>query len=162
VYVRAVNKLLVASERRGDPDEEQVDAQVELPFPKDGVVYRGGGLKEEHRLFYEEGKEFRVPGFLAASFEYETAYNFMCRADRRKEPCVAWEIHVDPDGKDKKWCRCAHVNYVESSNVKKEKEYLFAPYAPFKVKQVRPSPCPRIATRLLHHLGSSQRPFDAR
>jgi hypothetical protein len=30
-----------------------------------------------------------------------------------------------------------HVNYVNASNVSGEAEYLFAPYSPFTVKEVR-------------------------
>jgi hypothetical protein len=127
VIVRAISMLLVI---------RRLTIQV-IKFPPNGVVFRGGGLPEEHRGFYESGREFRVPGFLASSFAKETAEHFMCSARARGEPCVMWEIHVDPAGERSPAKRCMHVNYVERSNLPGEMEYLFAPYSPFTVKQVR-------------------------
>jgi hypothetical protein len=57
-------------------------------------------------------------------------------SDERGEPCVMWEVHVDPAGKYSPARRCKHVNYVERTNVVEEKEYLFAPYSPFTVTEV--------------------------
>ncbi len=144
MFSRAVNQLLVVREMRDYFEEEhhQDDAgQQAAPFPDEGLLHRGGSLPEEYWAFFEEGRQFRVAGFLATSFDYATAFQFMCRADKRNEPCVAWEIRVDPRGKDQPWRRCMHVNYVQSSNVSAEKEYLFAPYSPFTVKQVSTRVC---------------------
>ena len=126
VFVRAMNILLVV--RR----EEMKDVE----FPTEGVVYRGGGLPQVHTNFYTEGKSFRVAGFLASSFSIEKAHSFMIFADNRQEPCVLWEIHVDPRGKTSLVHRCKHVSYVQRTNVPGEQEYLFAPYSPFTVKEV--------------------------
>lgn len=112
-------------------------ATEQIKFPLNGVVYRGGGLPDEHRSFFKLGREFRVAGFLASSFSQETAEHFMSSARARGEPCIMWEIHVDPAGESSPAKRCMHVSYVERSNMPGEKEYLFAPYLPFTVKQVR-------------------------
>ncbi len=129
VFVRAVNTLLVTKPRAG---------LAEVNFPRDGVTYRGGGLPDEHKDFFMAGKSFRVAGFLASSFSKNVALNFMCTADmERNEPCVLWEIHVDPEGARIPTRRCCHVNYVERTLVNyPEEEYLFAPYSPFTVESV--------------------------
>ena len=37
----------------------------------------GGGFDDAHRDFFTVGKQFRVPGFLATSFERATALRFL-------------------------------------------------------------------------------------
>jgi hypothetical protein len=125
VIVRAINTLLIT--RRGDLGM--------VKFPPNGITYRGGGLPDAHRSFFTAGKKYRVPGFLATSFSQKVAEDFMMYADGRGEPCVLWIVHVHPDGEHSKARRCMHVNFVERSNVQGEDEYLFAPYAPFTVRQ---------------------------
>ena len=126
VIVRAINSLLIT--RRGNIEV--------IRFPPQGIVYRGGGLPDEHRGFFHPDRKYRVPGFLATSFSRRVAGKFMTWADKRGEPCVLWIIHVDPEGEHCEERRCVHVNYVTRTNVDGEDEYLFAPYAPFTVKQV--------------------------
>jgi hypothetical protein len=41
-----------------------------------GVLWRGGGLPEEHRGFYVAGVKYRVPGFLATSASQRVTDNF--------------------------------------------------------------------------------------
>jgi hypothetical protein len=125
VIVRAVNTLLIT--RREDVHM--------VKFPPNGITYRGGGLPDAHRGFFTAGKKYRVPGFLATSFSRNVAEKFMRWADMREEPCVLWIVHVDPDGEYSEARKCMHVNFVERSNVEGEDEYLFAPYAPFTVRQ---------------------------
>jgi hypothetical protein len=126
IIVRAINTLLITRRMTMEP----------IKFPEKGVVYRGGGLLDEHRDFFQPGREFRVPGFLATSFLQATAEQFMCNARARGEPSIIWRIHVDPAGEHSPARRCMHVSYVERSNMPDEKEYLFAPYSPFTVKEV--------------------------
>ena len=128
VIVRAVNTLLIS--RRKDLQFVQ--------FPRDGVTYRGGGLPHNHKAFFQCGTKYRVPGFLATSFSQQVADRFMLWADQRGENCVLWIIHVDPEGEHLASKRCLHVNYVEhrALGVPLEEEYLFAPYAPFTVRDV--------------------------
>ena len=121
-----MNTLLVS--RRGEQDN--------IRFPSGGVVYRGGGLPQDHIEFYEVGKAFRVAGFLATSFSVNKAIDFMGYADYRNEPCVLWDIRVDPRGETSNVYRCKHVSYVTYSDLPGEEEYLFAPYSPFTVKEV--------------------------
>ena len=127
VIARGVNTLLIT--RRTDAHE--------IISPPNGVVYRGGGLSDQHRQFYHVGKKYRVPGFLATSFSQEVAESFMTWADRRGEPCVLWIVHVVPEGESSNARKCMHVNYVTRSEAENEQEYLFAPYAPFTVREVR-------------------------
>jgi hypothetical protein len=126
IIVRAINTLLIT--RRGDVNM--------IRFPPNGIVYRGSGLPDQHRSFFQSGRKYRVPGFLATSFSRNVAERFMMWADRRGEPCVLWIIHVDPAGEHSEARRCMHVNFVTRSHVDREDEYLFVPYAPFQVKQV--------------------------
>jgi hypothetical protein len=121
VFVRAVNTLLVT--RRKDV--------FNLRFPPNGVTYRGGGLPDKYRAFYHVGKQFRVAGFFSSSFSRDTAVEFMSSARMREEPCVLWEIHMDPAGERLLNRRCMQVSFIERTN-----EYLYAPYAPFTVKHV--------------------------
>jgi hypothetical protein len=147
VIVRAINTLLIT--RRGDLEI--------VKFPPNGVTYRGGGLPDAHRGFFTAGKQYRVPGFLATSFSWKVAEDFMMYADMREEPCVMWIVHVDPDGEHSKARRCMHVNFVERSNVKGEDEYLFAPYAPFTVIEVHEGsglPCDPHVIKVLAALDS--------
>jgi hypothetical protein len=126
VLARAVNELLLW--RRKDA--------ARCRFPPKAVTYRGGGLPDQYKSFYQVGKVFRVAGYLATSFSQATAEEFMCMAGQREEPCVLWEIHVDPEGEHSATKRCQHVAYVTHANVPGEEEYLYAPYAPFTVKSV--------------------------
>jgi len=87
VIVTAINTLLVT--RR--------DGMAIMRFPRNGKTYRGGGLPAQHRVFFTPGKMFRVAGFLATSFLEAKAQEFMCMADRRGEPCVMWEVRLDPE-----------------------------------------------------------------
>ena len=127
VFTRAVNTLLVS---------ERKHAGVLVKFPSRGKTYRGGGIPDHFRAFFDQHKTFCVAGFLATSFSREKAEEFMCFADQRGEPCVMWEVQVDPAGERSAARRCLHVNYVTRSNVPGEDEYLFAPYSPFTVKEV--------------------------
>jgi hypothetical protein len=124
--VRAINTLLIT----GRTDKSMIR------FPPGGIVYRGGGLPDEHRKFYKPGKKYRVPGFLATTFSSVVAGTFIASADRRGEPCVLWVVHLDPAGEHSVARRCMHVNFVTHTNVQGEGEYLFAPYAPFEVMAV--------------------------
>jgi len=45
-------------------------------------------------------------------------------------------VFLDERGATQARYQCKHVNYVERSNVEGEQEFLFAPYAPFRVRGV--------------------------
>ena len=71
-------------------------------------------------------RKFRQPAFLATSFSEDVARGFI--ADVPAEyPKVLWLVRIDPERK------CLHVNFVKTSNVAGEEEYLFAPYSAFTV-----------------------------
>jgi hypothetical protein len=120
-FVCTINQVLVKKKR---------DPLASLrPSPPDGLVYRGGGFKHEYADFFQPGKKYRVPGFLATSFEKSVARGFMERAHQYcGVPCVLWTIRVD--------AACMHVNYIKNTYVDNEKEYLFTPYSPFQVIRV--------------------------
>ena len=87
-----------------------------MRYPPGGMSHRGGGLPLAHLPFFTEGKKFRVPMFLATSFDEDVAYRLAallmtachdcsltcCRfwymAFDRGEPPVHWIIRVDPRG----------------------------------------------------------------
>uniref|UniRef100_A0A6U4TLV5 NAD(+)--protein-arginine ADP-ribosyltransferase n=1 Tax=Hemiselmis andersenii TaxID=464988 RepID=A0A6U4TLV5_HEMAN len=112
------------------------DMKKSKHFPPGGLLHRGGGLPDEHFGFYQEGKEFRVPGFLATSVSDEVANGFMVRARAREENAVLWRVFLDERGATQPRYQCMHVNFVEKSNVEGEEEFLFAPYSPFTVRKV--------------------------
>ena len=74
VVVRGINLLCVM--RR---DESK------LLYPPGGESHRGGGLPLQHVPFFAPGKKFRVPMFLATSFDEDVAYKCCSRA----RVCVA-------------------------------------------------------------------------
>ena len=61
--VRGINLLCVT---RRDPSK--------LRFPPGGKSHRGGGLPAAHAPFFSVGKKFRVPMYLATSFDEDVAY----------------------------------------------------------------------------------------
>jgi hypothetical protein len=63
VVVRGINLLCVT--RRDE---------TTLRYPPGGQSHRGGGLPLEHAPFFVAGKKFRVPMFLATSFDEDVAY----------------------------------------------------------------------------------------
>ena len=93
--------------------------------PPDNICYRGGGFDDQHRAFFNEGKVFRQPAFLATSFERGVAERFVQRSSMPSR--ILWKILIDPHNK------CRHVNLVRKTNVAGEEEYLFAPFSVFTV-----------------------------
>jgi len=61
--VRGINLLCVT---RREPSN--------MRYPPGGKSHRGGALPAQHLSFFTEGLKFRVPMFLATSFEEEVAY----------------------------------------------------------------------------------------
>jgi hypothetical protein len=105
--VRGINLLCVS---RRDPSK--------LRYPPGGKSHRGGGLPAAHMSFFTVGKKYRVPMFMATSFDEEVAYRrellpmlcarglrlivrvgrFWLMAFDRGEPPVHWIVQVDPRG----------------------------------------------------------------
>jgi hypothetical protein len=133
VVVRGINAMCVL---RRDSSK--------LMFPPGGVSYRGGGLPLQHVVqlpgqpspFFVAGKKYRVPMFLATSFNLHVAQNFSVMAAQRGEPPVIWTVKVDPRGEAQLLYRCKHVNQVSKSNVDGESEFLYAPYSVFTIESV--------------------------
>ena len=126
-------------------------------FPPSAITHRGGALPLQHLAFFTAGKKYRVPMFLATSFNEMTAYGFWydllthlpapcppppsraalsmpilssCTRYRKfdeGQTPVHWVIHLDPAGQHNLMKRCKHVNLVSGSNVDGEEEFLFAP-----------------------------------
>ena len=142
--VECINSLLVGSRGRLQkiPDEVVVFPSVcNLEGPAYGLPasYRGAGMPIDKLEFYQGlvGKSFRVSGLLATSLSTTISYGFMNMARENGLPAAIYIITYDPRGKDDVRYTCKHVNYVNASNVSGEAEYLFAPYSPFTVKEVR-------------------------
>ena len=86
VLARAMNANLVAG--RGVPVKDQVfhrgpDAEGKCRSTKASVCFRGGGFRDtpEMREFFQEGKLYRAPQFVATSFQREVAQGFINRAE---------------------------------------------------------------------------------
>ena len=71
VLILAINKLCVVRGARSD---------AALKFPDHGVTYRGGALPDEHQAFFTAGKKYRVPGFLATSFNESSELSLVRRS----------------------------------------------------------------------------------
>jgi GrpB-like predicted nucleotidyltransferase (UPF0157 family) len=69
VIVRAINALCIVRRESSS-----------LKFPPDDVSHRGGALPPKHRDFFSVGLKYRVPMYLATSFEEDKAYEFWCAA----------------------------------------------------------------------------------
>eukprot|EP00667_Euglena_gracilis_P004268 EG_transcript_4291 len=97
-----------------------------------GVVYRGGGLPNEHRDFFAPQQTYRVPMFLATSVDRNTSIQQFCRraALQQRLPPVLWVVHLDQK------LGCKHVNHLKRSECEGEEEYLFSPYSVFTVQEV--------------------------
>lgn len=101
-----------------------------------------------HRPFFKPLKKYRVPGFVATSFQEATAKTF---ADKNSvlsgKPQVLWEVHVT--GEEDPTQRCKHVNYVLNGLVDGEAEYLFTAYSVFTVRRCEWSDDPTIPSRIV-------------
>lgn len=86
-------------------------------------------------MAFVKNRKYRVPMFLATSFERKIATQFAARSGG--DSAVLWEVEVDPEGKDDFLRRCKHVSFLPKSHVKTEKEFLFAPYSVFTVVSVK-------------------------
>jgi hypothetical protein len=123
-----------------------------VPVPTDGLCFRGGGLKDEHKSFFTAGKVYRYPGFLATSLREDCCDRFLFLAvEEQGLPPVKWIIHLDPRGDEKHpehkfEFQCKHVNFVHNSLTSNEYEYLFTQFSIFTVISVdwstsrRPNP----------------------
>jgi hypothetical protein len=94
-------------------------------------VYRGGGFDATTQPFFAVGKQYRVPGFLATSFDERTAKVFIQRS--RMPARVLWIVRLKRDCATNAAHRCKHVNLVTKSDLPDEKEFLFVPYSAFTV-----------------------------
>ncbi|KAK3260101.1 hypothetical protein CYMTET_30926 [Cymbomonas tetramitiformis] len=142
-----------------DFDKREDHRHMDDPFGCK-LCFRGGGFGRDpkYRDFFECGKMYRAPMYLATSLDDSVAKAFMARHSPGTDP-IFWTIHV-PDG-------CQNVNHLPKSvfqhpgKTKKmedsqeepegeepdhpqEDEYLFVPYsawyAPFMLQYLRSSP----------------------
>lgn len=114
-------------------------------FPAGGVTYKGGGFGSAPELkeFFSEGKQYRVAGFLATSFDQSVARCFIFTAEAAgNAEQVLWVVNIDPAGEMTPAKRAQHVNYVFNSHIvdaagqPREAEFLFALYLIFTVRSV--------------------------
>eukprot|EP01045_Picozoa_sp_COSAG04_P008877 COSAG04_NODE_501_length_13363_cov_9.158137_5_plen_759_part_00 len=132
-------------------------APAAVPFPDGGLTLRGGGFDDVHQGFFTVGKQFRVPGFLATSFERATALRFVRQGEAWCGQGILWVVRVDPTGEHDPSKRCKHVNFVSHSLIVDhagapvEREYLFAAYSIFTVRSVEWNVEIDAATNLVGH-----------
>jgi hypothetical protein len=102
---------------------------VDVEWPGDFKLYRGGGLPVEHQSFFSVGKEYRVPMYLATSTDRGVCLRTFCyRAhSATNHPPVLFTVLIDPAA------RCVHVNGIKRTNCPDESEFLFVPYSVFQV-----------------------------
>ena len=107
-----------------------------IKWPKSNTTYRGTSMPRAALMWYTQGKEYRVPMYLATSSDEDKAEEFM-RGGSGLEP-VMFIFHFD------KVKRCKHVNFVNKTTVKGENEFLFAPYSVFTVRRAEVVKEPRV------------------
>ncbi len=90
----------------------------------------------QHHGFYQPGRKYRAPGFVATSFTDDVARSFAQRARESGLPAVLWVVHMHPEGRRNPKYACKHVNLVRKTHVAGEAEYLFSPYSVFTVRSV--------------------------
>ena len=104
-----------------------------IEWPKDDLLYRGGGIPLSEIKNFKEGLKYRCPMFLATSTQRKIGEMFCHRAVQRKIDSVLYIFHLDSVSKTK----CYNVNSIsDHSNVANEKEFLFLPYSIFTVRFV--------------------------
>ena len=107
-------------------------------------------MPREFRSFFSPGKAYRANMFIATSFREDVSVNtFLQRLETPsaaqnpawQEP-VLWIFHFD--GSLEETQRCVHVNFIDRTDgtVRKEDEFLFAPYSCFTVRSVDWDPAP--------------------
>jgi hypothetical protein len=135
---RAINLNLTEARGGGNTD-----------FPPLGVSWRGGGFMDtpETRAFFVPGRKYRVPNYLATSFDKGVTTAFLGRVkfSGPVNALVLWKVQVNKDGKTDNNFKCRHVNLVKAKTrslqqyeqqTRSEKEYLFAAFSPFTVTKV--------------------------
>jgi hypothetical protein len=123
--------------------------EARAEFPTNSHTFRGTAFDNAHRHFFVEGKKYRVPGFVATSFDETTALGFAVRNGLDLgQPAVLWVVHVDPAGEHDPTRRCKHVNFVHNGLAGRENEYLFTAYSVFTVRRVEWSDDPKTLSRI--------------
>ena len=84
IIIRGINQLCAV--RRKETDQK---------FPASTITHRGGALPLQHLPFFTEGKNYRVPMFVATSFNEMTAYAFWYRKFDEGQTPVHWVVHLD-------------------------------------------------------------------
>ena len=80
-------------------------------------------MPPQHISFFEVTRRYRVPGFLSASYDKGAAAQYLRNGKNVTEHCILWTIRV----------KSKHVYYIRNP----DEEYLFPPYFPFMVLEVR-------------------------
>ena len=121
-----------------------------VPWPHDFILYRGGGLPNEHAFFFTVGKVYRVPMFLATSTDWGYCKREFCSRAQYSSclPPVLYILYIHPQH------RCLHVNYVTRTNCGDEREFLFVPYSVFEVARVEWQQWPTWESPHLIHLNA--------
>jgi hypothetical protein len=156
VIARALNQNLVVTPR---PGTGRAGAHGHAAFPPQPWTWRGGGFgvgssaggavsPAALRVFFEEarrsGQPYRTKQCLATSFKEDVADGFIQiahEADGGAE-LVKWKVRLDPRGEHDGKFRCKHVNLITQGHVDSEKEYLFAAFSVFTVREVQWSDTP--------------------
>lgn len=120
------------------------------PFPSGGITWRGTGFDDSLRDFFTEGKEYRVPGFLATSSSHRNAQEFIyVEATAYDKPGVLWKVHVNPAGAQDPSQHCKNVIFYQHAHVPDQQDYIFAAYSVFTIRKVTWSADPTSTPHLI-------------
>ena len=114
------------------------------------------------RAFFTPGKQYRVPNYLATSFDKAVTTNFLSRVEFKGvvNATVLWKVQVNKRGKHDINYKCKHVNLIaaktrslveheQAPEGRSEQEYLFAAFSPFTVTKVTWSDNPKSTPHLI-------------
>lgn len=116
---------------------------------------------EETQAFFVPGRKYRMPNYLATSFDKGVTTAFLDRVkfEGVVNALVLWKVQVDSRGKPDSRYKCKHVNLIkektktllakEQQAGRSEKEYLFAAFSPFAVTKVTWSNDPKKTPHLI-------------
>ena len=104
-----------------------------LPSPHYDYCFRV--YVTHNRLTLLAHLQYRVPGFLATSFQEKVANKFIQRQSNSR---AKWIVKCDPRGEFNSQYQCKQVHYIDKTHIPGEFEYLFAPFSVFTVSEDAP------------------------
>jgi len=119
-------------------------------YPIGGKSYRGSSMPEHCKQFFDQakGKLISIPNYFSTLDDRTSADSYLSNVASQGDSPVLWEVRFDdrgdPNGVNDTDFLCNDVRFVEhrAPDAPNEKEFLFVPYAVFRVVDVKWQPYP--------------------